>query len=396
MYINPLKLPLARRCYIALHFRGSRPFAAIAHNLGGLKLIVGFRLLLLRFCLLHSLWFRVRLRPLFRFRLWFCLLRDAVGSGDLARWDRPGVGEDTQDDEADGDEQNEEDDGGPLSLLQAPVEAEESNDDVGAHEEEQKLRDTVAKEVDQRENTGPTHPTGKQVKDCQHDEVGDDFVGRRRLHRHVAGGGLQAGETVRVLVDRRPGQRAGVANDVAVDQVADTPENLTGGGENDTCIDQYERVDALDMGAPEQHGNDQEDGSEEGHAALPRRQNAPGLENVILPQVWLLNHEVEPSANQPRDDTPPEQAVEQISVDTLSSGIAANGPQANQDTHHVHQPVPVQRQRANLRENGVNVNIDIGRADPQPAPINDIRQDGNHAHNNAPFRTKHISFVLPL
>src|SRR5258707_1580956 len=55
----------------------------------------------------------------------------------------------------------------------------------------------------------------------------------------------------------------------------------------------------------------------EGHATFPGGQDMLGLEQVILHQVWLLDHEIEASAHKPGHHTPPEHTVDLLFCDAL-------------------------------------------------------------------------------
>ena len=81
-----------------------------------------------------------------------------------------------------------------------------------------------------------------------------------------------------VLVDRRPGKIAAIANDIAIDDIADAPENLTGGSEQDTAIECNQWIDTFNLCTPEKHRDGQEERSKEGHSAFPGRQD----------MLWLL------------------------------------------------------------------------------------------------------------
>src|SRR5205823_5508534 len=136
----------------------------------------------------------------------------------------------------------------------------------------------------------------------------------------VRGGGLHGGnrvaalcrvrephteKAVRVCVERRPGQVAAIAYNIAVDDVADTAENLTGGSEERSTVKRDQGIDALSPRAPEQHRNAQEERAKEGHTALPSGQDMPGLREIKRDKVGLLDDKIQATANQSGDDTPP-------------------------------------------------------------------------------------------
>src|SRR5579885_2386162 len=128
----------------------------------------------------------------------------------------------------------------------------------------------------------------------------------------MTGAWTQAGPAIRVIIDRGPGQRAWIANDVAIDEIADAPEDLPTGREKRAGVEHHERINALAQRAPEEYGNDGEDRAKEGHTALPGRQDTPRLLQIAGNQVRLLDHEIETSSDEAGHYTPPEDTVDLV------------------------------------------------------------------------------------
>src|SRR5437879_5456057 len=101
----------------------------------------------------------------------------------------------------------------------------------------------------------------------------------------MAGDSAWTGPDIGVVVDRGPGQSAGVADNIAIDQVAQASENLSAGSEKRARVEHDQRVEVHTPRAPEKRGNHDKNRAKESHAALPGRQNAPGLEDIVLNQI---------------------------------------------------------------------------------------------------------------
>src|SRR4029077_8645936 len=80
------------------------------------------------------------------------------------------------------------------------------------------------------------------------------------------------------------------------------------------------------------------------------------------------NHKIQSCAYQTAHYTPPEHTVYLILADTFAFRISANKPQADNDTHDIHQTIPAQGQRTNVKNHRININMNI-RIDTQPAPV---------------------------
>ncbi len=184
----------------------------------------------------------------------------------------------------------------------------------------------------------------------------------------MAGGRVQTGPALGMVVDCGPGKGARIADDIAVDQVADAPEELPTSSEERCGVKHDQRIDPLMQGTPEKHGENGKDRAEEGHPAFPGGQNAPGLLQVARDQVRLLADEIEASADEASHDAPPEHAEDLVLSDPLACGVSANTPQAHDNADHIHQAIPAQRQGTKLEQDRVDVEVNI-RADLEPAPI---------------------------
>src|SRR5258708_19708891 len=130
-------------------------------------------------------------------------------------------------------------------------------------------------------------------------------------------------KTVFIRVDRRPGQCTVIANDIAIDDVADAPEELPGGCKHPASIQRYQWIDTLDPGPPEDYRNDEEDSSKESHPALPGGEDMPGLSKVVRDKIGLLHHEVHPSTNPPSHHRPPQHPLHFIPRDPPPCCIAS-------------------------------------------------------------------------
>src|SRR5258708_17213200 len=179
---------------------------------------------------------------------------------------------------------------------------------------------------------------------------------------------IQAGPAIHVIVDGSPGQRGLSASDVAVNQVADAPERLRAGREERGGVEHDKGIDAHTQGAPEQDWHHGKDRAKESHTAFPGRQDTPGLFQVARHQIRLLDDEIETPANQAAYNTPPEYPIDLILANTFPLGILANQPEAHRDGHSIHQAIPAQRQRTDMHDDRVNVDMNI-RTNTQPSPI---------------------------
>ncbi len=166
--------------------------------------------------------------------------------------------------------------------------------------EHQELGQRVAKQKDHCQHTGTAHAASEEEEQEQQHHVDEEFVAGGRLHGDIAGSGSKTGPAVRILVDGSPRERRAIADDVAIDQIADAAKALSGWREECSGIEQYQRVEPFDMGAPEQRSNEQEDRAIDGHATLADGDDVPVLQEVALVQIRLLDHEVEPPTDTPQ------------------------------------------------------------------------------------------------
>jgi hypothetical protein len=97
----------------------------------------------------------------------------------------------------------------------------------------------------------------------------------------------------------------GVADNIAIDDIADTAKDLACRREQHPGIQQDQGIDMFGARAPDQRGNNEEDGPVEGHPALPGRNNMDRIRQVVRNKVGLLNHEVEPPTYKARRNGPP-------------------------------------------------------------------------------------------
>src|SRR5712692_3834728 len=189
-------------------------------------------------------------------------------------------------------------------------------------------------------------------------------MGCSGLYGNVTGCAVQACPASGMLVDGRPGKRTGVPDNVTVDEIAYPPEDLSHRRKQHASVERHQRVDAFNPRSPEERGNDEEDCSKEGHAPLPGGEDMLGLREIVRYEIWLLHDKVQATADQSCRQTPPQYPVHDIRVNTLVRGIAANGPQAHDDAYDIHQPVPAQRQWTEMDDHRIDIDVDIGRADP--------------------------------
>src|SRR2546430_17538226 len=104
------------------------------------------------------------------------------------------------------------------------------------------------------------------------------------------------------------------------------------------------------MGAPDQRWDHQEDRAEEGHAALPDRDNINRIFQIVIDEIILLDDEIESPAKHASADTPPENTIDGVLIDALASHISANSPQTDDDSNHIHKPIPAHSQRPNRED----------------------------------------------
>src|SRR5579885_1662317 len=189
----------------------------------------------------------------------------------------------------------------------------------------------------------------------------------------MAGAGIQTGPAIRVVVHSSPGQSARIADDIAVNQVADASKGLTNSREERAGIEHDKRIHAFAQGAPEEDRNNQEDCTKEGHAALPGRQDTPGLLQIARHQVWLLHNEIEASTDQAGHDTPPEDPIDLVRGDAFARRISPDSPESHDNRHDIHQAIPGHFQRADAQDSRIDVDVNI-RTNTQPAPIDQAGQ----------------------
>src|SRR5581483_5863860 len=156
----------------------------------------------------------------------------------------------------------------------------------------------------------------------------------------MAGSWIQAGPAIRVVVYGSPGQITRVANDIAVNQIADTSKGLADGREERSGIEHHKRIHAFAQGSPEEDRDNQEDRAKEGHAALPGCQDTPGLLQVTRHQVWLLYNKIKASTNKTGNDTPPENPVDLVLCNAFARCVSANAPEGHHNGHDIHQAIP--------------------------------------------------------
>src|SRR6266700_658563 len=147
-----------------------------------------------RFC--HNLIRRLFNPPVLCYR--FLFLRNAIGRSHLAfKYGLRVAGDQV----SNGQQHYKQHECGPLRLLQTPVQPKERDDDVIAYKEEQELRDGIGVQVEEQEYARATHAAGQVEHYRQHNDISEQFIASRWLHRYVAGGRVQAGPAIRVLVD---------------------------------------------------------------------------------------------------------------------------------------------------------------------------------------------------
>src|SRR5216683_7768877 len=293
-------------------------------------------------------------------RLFDLLLRDAVGRGNLAFRDNLGVAPASRP-ERQRDQQEKDDQRGPLGLFESPVEGEERDDDIRAYKEDQKLGDGITKQIGDHEHARATIASGQEKEHYDQDEIEKHLIPSRRLYRNVAGASrrVQAGPTVGIVIDRGPGKLAREADDIPVDQIANTPKGLSKGREERAGIEHDQRIEPFFDRPPEQHWHDQKDRAEKSHSALPGCQNILGLQQVILHQIGLLDDEIEAPAHEASHDAPPNHPVDLVPSYALAYGIPADQPEAHHNGHDVHQAIPVQCQWANVQDHRVHIQVNI-------------------------------------
>src|SRR5260370_42576608 len=103
-------------------------------------------------------------------RLVDLLLWDAGGRGNLAFRDNLGVTPASRP-ERQRDQQEKDDQRGPLGLLESPVEGEERDDDIRASKEGQKLGDGITKQIGDHEHARATIASGQEKELYDQDEI---------------------------------------------------------------------------------------------------------------------------------------------------------------------------------------------------------------------------------
>jgi len=132
-----------------------------------------------------------------------------------------------------------------------------------------------------------------------------------------------------------------IAHDVAIDDVADAPKDLSYDSEEPTGVDREPGTDAVARGDEEERGRAQEDRPEKGHAAIPDRDDVVRLQDKVLEQIGLLDDVVQPAANQTCDSRPEKHVPYLLVVNAKLHHVAEHHPERDADGDHVHQAIPV-------------------------------------------------------
>src|SRR5207237_8030742 len=121
------------------------------------------------------------------------------------------------------------------------------DDDSRAYKEDQKLGDGITKQIGDHEHARATIASGQEKEHYDQDKIEKHLIPSRRLHRNVAvaSSRVQAGKTVGVVVDRSPGQRTRIANDVPIDQAANATERLGTGCEERPSVKHHQRIEPV-------------------------------------------------------------------------------------------------------------------------------------------------------
>ncbi len=194
---------------------------------------------------------------------------------------------------------------GPLSLFQSPVETEEGNDDVIADKKEEKLGDYITEEIHKQKDAWPGHPTSEQYQHGEHHQIREQFIPCCWLDWDVTGGMIDGtGPTTGILIDRRPGKRATIANDIAIDEVSNASEDLSNRSKQNTSVKKNQGIHLLPGGTPDERGNHQENSSEEGHATFPGGNDMNGVQKIVGEKIRLLYDKIETTSNETSRDAP--------------------------------------------------------------------------------------------
>ena len=167
----------------------------------------------------------------------------------------------------------------------------------------------------------------------------------------------RTGEGARIGIGRGPGKGAGIADDVAVDDVADSPNGLRQRREQRHNVEQRQNRDPVAPGQEIEDRNAQEDRAVEGHAAFPQSQDAQRMGQVG--GRVILHHEVQAATDQPGDGHSPEDGVESVARGAATFRDRQRHPQRQAEAHGVHEPVPAHRERPNMQQDRVDVDRDV-------------------------------------
>src|SRR2546421_4556209 len=96
-------------------------------------------------------------------------------------------------------------------------------------------------------------------------------------------------------------------------------------------------------------------------------------------QVRLLDHKVKASPNQTCRDTPPQHAVNHVLIDAFTLSVPLDSPQADHNTHNIHQTIPTHGQRPKAKDYRIDIEVDVWRANTKPAQVNQVRE-GKDSH----------------
>ena len=159
-----------------------------------------------------------------------------------------------------------------------------------------------------------------------------------------------------MCVKKCPGQISRIANDVAVDNVADSSNPLSGKRKQGGSVEYRPKGDIRSPARNEDREHYPKDATVKRHAPFPGGKDAPRL--LQIRADGLLNDVVEPPAEEARNRRRPEELVDLIVVYAALIGILSDNPHSHHDSEHVHQPVPAKRYGADVQQDWIQVDGD--------------------------------------
>ena len=138
-----------------------------------------------------------------------------------------------------------------------------------------------------------------------------------------------------------------LAEQLLVPPVADAPDRLRDQQARRNGV--HESPNALARLLDDDGAGDaaEQDAAPHAEAALPHGEDAPPLVRDLVP---ARDHVVEAGADDPEGDTPDRDAQHEVPVAAAPSPAQARDPDARRDPEQQHQPVHVERQRAELED----------------------------------------------